>query len=103
MPDYLEQKFTSICTPAQVYLVFSIIFMIISSIKVKPSLKYIILHTLYIMFWILILNVICTKGYVSMAWFLSLFPFIILGFVLFLSLFKDSSQSTQSTSDSNKQ
>ena len=80
----LEKKFYSFCTPAQVYLVFSIILMIITSISAKPSIKYIVIHTLYIMFWTLLLNFICYMGYHSVSWFILLLPIIFVGMALFV-------------------
>lgn len=69
---------SSYCTPAQIYLVFSVIVLIITSINLKPSAVSIIIHSLYIIFWTLLLNFICSKGYVGISWFLLLLPFIII-------------------------
>lgn len=94
MDPALEQKFTSFCTPAQIYLVFSVIFMIVSSIKAKPTIKYVLLHTLYIMGWTLLLNFICSKGYNTLAWFVLFLPFIIVGIIIFVSIIKEQSSNS---------
>jgi hypothetical protein len=82
--DTPKKTFDSFCAPSQIYLVVSIIFFIISSIKLKPSLKYIGIHTLYIMFWTLLLNYICDLGYVKLSWFILFLPFILIGLTLFI-------------------
>ncbi len=79
-----KTMFNSFCTPSQVYLVFAVILFIISSIKVKPSIISVIIHSLYIIFWTLLLNFICSSGYTGIAWFILLFPFIfIVGAIIF--------------------
>lgn len=82
--DSPKQSFTSFCTPSQVYLGFSVLVFIVLTIMTKPSLKYIGIHILYIMFWTILLNFICYVGYVNVSWFLLLAPFILIGLMLFL-------------------
>jgi hypothetical protein len=77
-PSSIKSFKSSYCTPAQVYLVFAIILLIVSSIKTKPTIISIIIHTLYIVFWTLLLNFICSRGYVGVSWFILLLPFIII-------------------------
>lgn len=72
----LKPMNNSYCTPAQIYLIFAVILLIVSSIKVKPTIMSVIIHSLYIIFWTLLLNFICSKGYTGVAWFILLFPFI---------------------------
>ena len=83
-----------LCTPAQVYLVISMITLIVialqnlgnpnsycvgrytcnvSSISILYSLK-----ILYVLFWTWILNIICKEGYTSVSWFLVILPFLLM-------------------------
>jgi hypothetical protein len=93
---------TKLCPPAKVYLILSSIFIIIMALQnynnndiyclgyyscqVDTVLVFII-KILYIVFWTWILNIICSAGAgaVNIAWFLVLFPYIIL-FILLASL-----------------
>jgi hypothetical protein len=77
---------SSYCTPAQIYLVFGIILMIVTSIKTKPSILSVIIHSLYIIFWTLLLNFICSKGYVGVSWFLLLLPVIFIVGILIVGV-----------------
>lgn len=77
-PSSIKSFKSSYCTPSQVYLVFSVILLIITTIKIKPSIVSVIIHSLYIIFWTLLLNFICSKGYVGVSWFILLLPFIII-------------------------
>jgi hypothetical protein len=82
------------CTPAQVYLVFSIILLIVSSFQVKPSILSVVIHSLFIIFWTLLLNFICSQGYTGVSWFILLFPFIIIVFYILLGIGIDISKSS---------
>ncbi len=77
---------SSYCTPAQVYLVFAVILFVISSIKVKPTLVSVIIHSLYIIFWTVLLNYICSKGYTGVSWFLLFLPFIFIVVTILISI-----------------
>uniref|UniRef100_A0A6C0H1M6 Uncharacterized protein n=1 Tax=viral metagenome TaxID=1070528 RepID=A0A6C0H1M6_9ZZZZ len=86
-----------LCTPAYVYLVISIIAMIVMLFQNVgntniyclgayecdvPSVTMIfIIKLLYVLFWTWILNLMCRSGASSVAWFLVLFPFVLM-FVL---------------------
>ena len=86
----------SLCTPAYVYFVISVVLTILAI--VFGSLSYnnlcygdicgfkdfsimIVLHVAWIFFWTWVLNSIC-KGSSAISWFLVLFPFIL----IFLSI-----------------
>lgn len=72
------KKWYSLCTPSQVYLVVSVILMVVTTVMGKPSIRYVVIHVLYIMFWTLLLSFICYLGYPSVSWFILLLPFIII-------------------------
>ncbi len=92
-PSKSTSYMSSYCTPAQIYLVFGIIVMIISSIKTKPSIVSIIIHSLYIILWTLLLNFICSKGYVGVSWFLLLLPFIFIVGIIIIGISMTASKS----------
>ena len=87
-----------LCTPAYVYLVISIIFIIISSLQnygnvntyclgeyecdVSSTFFIFILKVVYVVFWTWILNLMCGAGYSSIAWIVVLLPFILMFFIL---------------------
>lgn len=87
----------NLCTPAYVYLIISSIFILITAIQnfnntdiyclgyyscqTDTTLVFII-QILYVLFWTWILNIICSAGATSVAWFLVLFPYIILFILL---------------------
>ncbi len=74
----------TVCTPAQIYIIFSIILLIITSIKLKPSIVSVMIHVAYIVFWTVLLNTLCSYGYSGVSWFLLFFPFIIVAIVIFV-------------------
>ena len=77
-------SFSSLCTPAQVYVIltaFSLITMIFTKQYGAATGKFIfaIIYTFF-------LNWLCSKGFRGVSWFLVLLPFILLGlaFVFFI-------------------
>ena len=77
-------SFSSLCTPAQVYVIltaFSLITMIFTQKYGAATGKFIfaIIYTFF-------LNWLCSKGFRGVSWFLVLLPFILLGlaFVFFI-------------------
>jgi hypothetical protein len=88
-----------LCKPALVYLIFSIIgtfMMLIQNIGtnnlfclgsfscIVPNVTMVFsVNIIYILFWTFILNLICNSGYIKLAWFLVLIPFI-LSFILLM-------------------
>ena len=87
----------NLCTPSYVYLVISMIALFIMlfqnignanlyclgsySCSVGSTTLIFVIKILYILFWTWILNLICRAGATNIAWFLVLFPFILM-FVL---------------------
>ena len=90
----------NLCTPAEFYLFISIVGVIVMWVQnyynvnvyclgnytcnVSTSLIFVI-KIVYILFWTWIINLVCDSGATYFAWFLVLFPYILL-FVLLLSL-----------------
>ena len=83
-----------LCTPSYVYLVISITALVIMTFQnMGNSNKYclgsyscdvtntsmvFVTKVLYVLFWTWLLNVICRGGATNFAWFLVLFPFILM-------------------------
>lgn len=93
----LQSYVKSLCTPAYVYLVMSVISLVMIMLQnAGNTTKYcagnfacdvsstgivLLIHGLYIMFWTFVLNSICKAGYKNLSWFILLLPFV-LGFIL---------------------
>lgn len=72
---------TSLCAPALIYLVFSVL-AILYMIYDHYNAGSVIIKLLFIILWTWILNLLCEKGFEAISWFLVLLPFII--FILFI-------------------
>lgn len=102
---YILNKIAGLCPPAALYLVLSSLsFLGILFQNCSDSTKYIIGDMMvdapchnawffvgklfYILIWTWLLNMLCSKGFASVSWFLVLLPFIamfmILGMVMIL-------------------
>lgn len=106
----------NLCTPAYLYFVISIVFLIITIVFLttgsvdmntfcldekctKPGVAFLIVSKfLFIIFWTWILNTICRSGYNNVAWFLFLLPYIIIifAFLIVYELVKRSPTSSSS-------
>ena len=92
------KSYYSLCTPAKVYLLLSMVSILalvaqnvsspnkykVGNYTVKlphSNLIFFIFKLLYIGVWTFILNELCTHGWKDISWFLVLFPFILM-FVL---------------------
>lgn len=98
----LPTTLRELCTPAYIYLIINMIFIIISGIQNYknttiyqlgmfscdvPSCSILfVIEIIYILFWTWVLNLICKDGHTSIAWFLLLLPFVLF-FVLIGLLF----------------
>ena len=67
----------SICTPAMVYLVFSII-AIIGIISKGLFASSVVIKGIFVLLWTWFLNFLCVKGHTTIAWFLVLLPFLLM-------------------------
>jgi hypothetical protein len=95
----------NLCTPAYFYLVVSLIFLFAVifqnygftnkycvgyySCNVSSTLMIFIIKTLYILFWTWVLNLICRAGASTIAWFLVLFPIILMFLLISMFLISD--------------
>jgi len=84
----------NLCAPSYVYLVVSMIFLFIVLIQnysytdlycvgnyscnVSSTMMIFIIKFIYILFWTWVLNLICRAGAPNFAWFLVLFPIILM-------------------------
>lgn len=84
----------NLCTPSYVYLVISLIILMIMMIQnysfsdtyclgsyscnVSSTMMIFIIKILYILFWTWILNLMCRAGAPTFAWFLVLFPIVLM-------------------------
>ena len=82
-----------LCTPAFVYLVFSILFIITAMVQntgninkvcigrvecnVQSTSATFLINIMWVVFWTWILSTLCKYGHSNIAWFLVLLPFII--------------------------
>ena len=93
-----------LCSPAMIYLVFSIRAYILSVIKNVRTANYcignyecetvnrplvFIIKFLYIIFWTWILNLLCSNGYTNVAWIFILLPIAMFFFFVILMITKD--------------
>lgn len=71
----------SICAPALLYLILSIIAILIMIFRSFEILS-IISKIIFVAIWTWFLNFLCSKGYTGVSWFLALLPIIF--FIIFL-------------------
>jgi hypothetical protein len=98
--DGIINKIQSLCTPALIFFILSVISLFIMlfdnlenthsycfgnvSCNVANTSTIFIVEILFLVFWTWVLNFICSRGYVNFAWFILLFPYILLfAFLLF--------------------
>jgi hypothetical protein len=72
---------SSICAPALVYLIFSIL-AILYMVYDHYSAGSVLVKVIFIAIWTWFLNILCEKGFEPLSWFLVLLPFIL--FILFI-------------------
>jgi hypothetical protein len=91
----------NLCTPAFIYFAVSILGLILVifnnlgnknmfnlgtfSATVPNTTLIFIMKLIYILFWTWILNLICRDGHSGVAWFLVLFPFIIIFLIMWMA------------------
>lgn len=92
--DGVVSKIQSLCTPAFIFFILSVISLFIMlfdnienthsycfgnvSCNVANTSTIFIVEILFIVFWTWFLNFICSRGYANVAWFILLFPYILL-------------------------
>jgi hypothetical protein len=98
--DGVVSKVQSLCTPALVFFVISVVSLFVMifdnlenthtycvgnvSCNVANTSMIFIFEILFLVFWTWLLNFICSRGYSGVAWFILLFPYILLFMVVLL-------------------
>lgn len=96
--DGVISKIQSLCTPAFIFFILSVLSLFIMlfdnlenthhycfgnvSCNVANTSTIFIVEILFIVLWTWFLNAICSRGYVNVAWFILLFPYIFLFAIL---------------------
>ena len=75
-----SNSFTSLCTPAMVYVVLAIIsiLMMIGSASIMSMIG----KLFFVALWTWFLNFLCKKNLTGIAWFLVLLPFILIALIM---------------------
>jgi len=92
--DGVLSKIQSLCTPAFIFFVLSVISLLVMlfdnlenthqycfgnvSCNVANTSTIFIVEIIFLVFWTWFLNAICSRGYANVAWFILLFPYILL-------------------------
>lgn len=98
--DGVVSKVQSLCTPALVFFVISVVSLFVMifdnlentrtycvgnvSCNVANTSMIFIFEILFLVFWTWLLNFICSRGYPGVAWFILLFPYILLFMVVLI-------------------
>jgi amino acid transporter len=101
MLDGIINKIQSLCTPAFIFFVLSVLSLFVMLFdnlenthhfcfgnvrcNVANTSTVFIVEILFIVFWTWVLNFICSRGYANVAWFILLFPYILLFALLLFS------------------
>lgn len=96
--DGVVSKIQSLCTPAFIFFVLSVISLLVMlfdnientnqycfgnvSCNVANTSTIFIVEIIFLVFWTWFLNAICSRGYTNVAWFILLFPYILLFAIL---------------------
>ena len=75
----------NLCTPAMLYLLLSII-TILMGFSEQFQLSIFVVKLIWMVVWVYILNLLCSKGYTTVSWVLVLLPFILIAFMALLML-----------------
>ena len=75
----------ALCNPAMLYLILSII-TILMGISAQVQVSVFVVKIIWMVVWVYILNLLCSKGYTTVSWILVLLPFILIAFVTLMML-----------------
>ena len=75
----------NLCVPAMLYLLLSII-TILMGFSEQFQLGIFVVKLIWMVVWVYILNLLCSKGYTTVSWVLVLLPFILIAFMALLML-----------------
>ena len=108
----LNKTYKSLCSPAQFYIVISVILgglMLVQNLfngdvtelcvgsytcDISHIAIFFIVKTLYILFWTWVLNLLCKKGLKTLSWFLVLVPFVLFALLLGVFIYEDINEKT---------
>ena len=82
--------FNELCTPAMVYFIISAVTIILALFS-GMRFTAVAVKAIFVIFWTYLLNLLCSKGFKYISWFLVLLPyFLIVGaFVMSVTQTKD--------------
>ena len=66
---------SNLCTPAMIYFVIAIIYLIFN-IFTNFNIMSMVIRLLVILVWSWLLNFLCTKGFTVISWLLIIVPFL---------------------------
>lgn len=69
-------NFSSLCTPALIYFVVSIFYIIIKCFT-NFNIMSIIFNIIIVMFWSFLLNFLCNMGLTIISWIIIILPFFV--------------------------
>ena len=75
----------TLCNPAMLYLILSII-VILMGLSAQVQVGVFVVKLIWMVVWVYILNLLCSKGYTTVSWVLVLLPFILIAFMTLLML-----------------
>jgi len=71
------KEFSKLCTPARVYFIIAVIAALVALFN-GATLMTEFIKLLFAFAWTFLLGWLCSKGYVSVSWFLVLLPYILI-------------------------
>jgi len=75
----------NLCVLAMLYLILSIITILMGFYE-QFQLGLFVVKLIWMVVWVYILNLLCSKGYTTVSWVLVLLPFILIAFMALLML-----------------
>ncbi len=75
----------NLCNPAMLYLILSII-TILMGYSAQVQFSVYVVKLIWMVVWVYILNLLCSKGYTTVSWVLVLLPFILIAFMALMML-----------------
>lgn len=73
----MNREFEKLCTPAKLYFAIAIISILFALFK-HFNFVFLIIKFIFALVWTLILACLCDKGFSYLAWFLVLFPYLLI-------------------------
>jgi len=89
----MEKEFKNLCTPAKVYFAIGIISCIFALFNSMAVLA-VFVKLIFIFAWTFLLNLLCSKGYKNLSWFLVLLPYILM-LLIVIGVLKQSKKQQQ--------